>query len=492
MGGSGCKECEPRLRGLLDGELGPAETDRVRSHLSGCAFCRAVLAATAEVSHLVGGLQAEIEPPPHFEANLQVRLAALRAPARRPRWSRRYSLAGATVAGTVMALILGAPPRIGAQDLVGRVQESWSRLQSYSCRFVAEGVVSGSPRRFEQQQWFRKPNLFRLETNQYYPQTTYLEADRVTTYIPGADWQGKRVAITRPRRAREEGLPFPFGAEWPASYDVTMEGLVRELRAQQDGQLLGTEEVLGQLCHVLKFRTRRPGDGRTTHYLVWVDRESFLPLKFKIYLNNDNHTISEAVDLQTNVTVPADLFRYRPAPDTFRVYGEAEPFVFALRPVPPRPESFDRSPVDAARSEIRARAADLPFPLLAPGNLPQGHVLVRVRRKKDCWLDAYWLHPTTGAVLKLLEQPAGWKIPQEARGGIEIPLDGPAAAGEPGSRQYIALWHEVRRPSPIQYLNWKQDGTRLILAAAGVERDEAVRIAASMEPVGAPVPVAGE
>ena len=51
----------------------------------------------------------------------------------------------------------------------------------------------------------------------------------MTTFIPGARWRGKRLAIARPRHAREEGLPFPFGAEWPASYDITMDALVREL-----------------------------------------------------------------------------------------------------------------------------------------------------------------------------------------------------------------------------------------------------------------------
>ena len=65
------------------------------------------------------------------------------------RMSRRYSLAGATIGGAMAALILGAPPQLGAQELMGKVQESWRRLESYSCHFVAEGMVGGKLRKFD-------------------------------------------------------------------------------------------------------------------------------------------------------------------------------------------------------------------------------------------------------------------------------------------------------------------------------------------------------
>lgn len=497
---TGCSQFGTRLRAYLDGELERAETDRVREHLAGCASCRSALAALAEVSRLAGVLPAEVEPPPHFGASLQVRLAAHRPDRsaggklprrrghslRRLRWSRRYSLAGVTVAGTVLALILGAPPRIRAQDLVGKVQESWSRLQSYSCRFQAEGIVAGWPRRFEQKQWFCKPNLFRLETNKHNPEQTFIEADQVTTSIPGADWRGKRVAITRPRHAREEGLPFPFGAEWPASFEITMQALVHELRAQQGGELIGTEGVLGKPCHVLKFYTHHPGDRLPTHYLVWVDQESFLPLRVKTYRDSRNQTVSTAVDLQTNGIVPADTFHFQPRPDTFRVYGEVEPFVFALPLDRPRSAAFDRDPAGSAREEMRRRIAALPFRPLAPAYLPPGYVLVRVRAARDRWLDAYWLHTGTGAVIKLLEQSPGGEPGREAARdrlpgdeSVRIKRTG-EGTGQPPLQ---ARWAEVRRPVVVQYGSWDQGGTHLSLAAAGMEREEALRIASSLTPV---------
>jgi outer membrane lipoprotein-sorting protein len=469
-----CIDIEPRLRSFLDGELTDSEAAEIRDHLDGCPSCRASLEAAKGVARLVGRLPGEIEPPPHFGADLQIRLAALRAPKPRPRWSRRYSLAGATLAGSLLALILGAPPRIGAQDLVGKVQASWQQLQSYSCRFVAEGIVRGRPRRFEQRQWFHKPNLFRLETNEHYPEQTYIEADRVTTFIPGARWHGERVAIVRPRRAREAGLPFPFGADWPTSYDVTMDALVHELKTQQDGELLGTEELLGKLCHMLKFRVQRPGERLPTHYIVWVDQESFLPLRVKQYRDTNNQTISTAIDLQTNVMTPLDTFHFRPTADTFTVYGEVEPFVFALPLDHPRPAAYDTDPLCAVRDEMQARAGRVPFVPLAPTYLPDGYGLVRVRAARDRWLDAYWLHPDTGAVIQLVEQAAGPSMPEQGEASDGTSPDG--AGRDP-------RWHEVRRPFPIQYVDWTRGGIQLSLAAAGIEREQALRIAASLKPV---------
>jgi outer membrane lipoprotein-sorting protein len=485
MAGSGCRECEPLLRALQDGELEEAQAERVREHLAECDGCQDALATTVEVSRLVSELPAALEPPPHFSANLQVRLASVRHRrglferfewAGRPRWSRRYSLAGVTVAGTALALVLGSPPRLGAEDLIGKVQESWRRLQSYSCRFVAEAIVAGQPRQFEQRQWFHKPDLFRLETNKHYHETTYLEADRVTTYLPGSNWRGRRVAIIRPRRPREEGLPFPFGAEWPAAADVTMEALVRELRAQQGGEVLGTEEVVGRRCYVLRFRTQRPGDRSPRDYRVWVDGESFLPLKVRSHDDQNGDMVSIAIDLETNQMVPSDTFHFVAPRGTFLVYGEVEPFVFTLPMDRPRTPDFDQDPAGSARSEMRRRAGVLQFQPLAPGHLPAGYVLVRARRSaRRGWLDCYWLHEQKGALIKLLEQPARLAPPPSTEDGEPVPL-GSASDGQ-------ARCRELRDPIPIQYVTWTQDGTRLSLAAAGVDREEALRIAASVAPI---------
>src|SRR5207249_11084462 len=74
----GCHYSDARLRSFLDAELTPPEIQRMRDHLAGCRACQAKLGAMAEVSRLVGAAPVDVEPPPHFGTNLQLRLAGLR------------------------------------------------------------------------------------------------------------------------------------------------------------------------------------------------------------------------------------------------------------------------------------------------------------------------------------------------------------------------------------------------------------------------------
>src|SRR5207245_1326537 len=161
---------------------------------------------------------------------------------------------------------------------------------------------------------------------------------------------------------------------------------------------------------------QRPVDRLPTYYVVWVDQESFLPLKIKIYRDTENNRVSTTVDLQTNIMVPSDTFRYEPSADTFQVFGEVEPFVFTLGVAGPRPERFDRDPAGTAQSEMARRSDAVPFSVFAPTSLPVGYSLVRVRAAQGRWLDAYWIDNTTGAVIKLLEQPLS-SVRREAEEG---------------------------------------------------------------------------
>src|SRR5207247_1830615 len=87
------------------------------------------------------------------------------------------------------------------------------------------------------------------------------------------------------------------------------------------------------------------------------------------------------------------------------------------------------------------------------------------------------LNEKTGGVIKLWEQRGGRDAGPSEGDGLPVRIEDGGA---------WARWREVRRPAPLQYLTWMQDGVILRLAAAGIERDEALRIAASLSPVAAP------
>jgi outer membrane lipoprotein-sorting protein len=485
-----CGYIEARLRAHIDDALPRAEQMLITLHLESCARCRAERARMEAVIRELRALPEE-EPPPHLSVALQVRRAGLarsrgsggerdaetsgtayreRLGVRRLRYTAAASLAVA-----VVALVLLTEPLIVAAELVGRVQESWARLQSYSCTFVTEGLYRGQARRFVQRQWFRKPNLFRLETSEHYAQTTYLEPSRVSVVIPGARWEGKPIAIVRPRHPKESDLPFPFGTAWPDTADITIDALVRQLQAQQGGEVLGTEAVLGKECYQLRFEARAPMVRRTTRYQMWIDRDTFLPLRVRAEIDADNHSVTEAVDLRVNDMLPADTFRYTAPSGTFTVRGDVEPFVFALGLEAARNRWFVQDPLGSAADEIAHLQERLPFRPLAPTYVPQGFRLLRVRSSRGRWLDAYWIDGDDGRVIKLVQQVASAPDPPEVAGGRSLP---------PGR---LGLGHEVvlasgRTPYRYDHIAWRQDGVLVLLATADLPRVEALRIARSLAP----------
>jgi anti-sigma factor RsiW len=103
-----CRNIEIELAAYAGGELGSAERKRVRSHLDGCAECRAELAREMNLRETLGAL-----PTANVPADLDDRIRAAIQPAGNGIPSRRYRhrLAAAltvAAAGLALALILPA------------------------------------------------------------------------------------------------------------------------------------------------------------------------------------------------------------------------------------------------------------------------------------------------------------------------------------------------------------------------------------------------
>src|SRR5207247_7613168 len=144
-----CNYIAHRLRAHIDGELPAAERQRVLLHLETCAACREQHHRLARV---IGRLRDQPfeDTPPHFTANLQVRLASLRA-ARHPLpwWQRlRRSAAqrlrsvprrpGVAVAAAALAVaLLGVNLFTSRQPGVAETAQwaecSWPRVRNHHC-----------------------------------------------------------------------------------------------------------------------------------------------------------------------------------------------------------------------------------------------------------------------------------------------------------------------------------------------------------------------
>jgi len=122
-----CRDIEIELAAYAGGELDSAESRRVRSHLDGCAECRAELAREMNLRETLGAL-----PTANAPTDLEDRIRAAIQTAGNgvpSRWHRHRLAAALTVsaAGLALALILPAlRPASGPESITVGPTRTWT------------------------------------------------------------------------------------------------------------------------------------------------------------------------------------------------------------------------------------------------------------------------------------------------------------------------------------------------------------------------------
>ncbi len=103
-----CKKVGEQLSAYLDGQLTAADREAVRSHLAGCARCRAELDALDRTAYAVADLQ-RVQAPADLRDSVLAKLDGVApAEAHPPRW-RVYWGAAAAVVFAVVVMLLATP-----------------------------------------------------------------------------------------------------------------------------------------------------------------------------------------------------------------------------------------------------------------------------------------------------------------------------------------------------------------------------------------------
>ncbi|MBI3909538.1 MAG: zf-HC2 domain-containing protein [Armatimonadetes bacterium] len=496
-----CHYVQVRLRALLDGELTAEAQQGVRLHLETCAACRAEYRRLSETVRLVRSLPQE-DAPPHFVASLQVRLRSRQNLPRKPSgwWLRpaagflgspaiRWAL-GAGSAALLVLLVASAllSPRIGVAEIAQRAEISWASIKNFECSIVVRGTYRGRDRDFGQKLWYRQPGVYRLETQLDYPLLTLVNEERVLHYLKGGTWGGKGpLVLLRPRKPGEQQLPFPFGLAWPSSPNGGLDRLLRQLRDNRNAVLEESEHVLERNCYVVSFTAIPPGGRQEEQIRMWIDQQTFLPLRITRHRDAENHLEFTTEQVQVNNDLlPSHTFEFQPPPGATVIHGDVDPHVFGLRPR--RTPEYDYAPLSTARILAQELSETVPFTPLLPQYLPEGYRLVRVNRITGHSLTAYWIHDQPGGasrVIKLVLQRASDPDPLEVERGEQVQL---------GDKQH-RLWGRMAsgdQPFPYHYVSWRDGGTLASLFAADLSRAEALRIARSVRPIPPEVGTSGE
>ncbi len=507
-----CGYADPRLRALADDELVGRERETVLRHVDSCGRCRSEFERIQVVAVLLQreDQRDDLDAPAHFTANLQVRLARHRRDAQRagkPRLAdrvrsflaprpapafgprpMRLALSGVAATAVITALVcsFAFTRSINASEVARRAQQSWLRVNNYSCRFESVGVYQGQPRSFEQAQFFRRPGEFQLDTEQDYPLSTYVYDDRVIHYLPGGDWKGKGpLVIVRPRRESGDALPFPFGVTWNNGGNVSLDQIIRQLGQNRDAQVLGTEKIGERECYHLAFTAKPSVGAPPDRYELWIDQQTFLPHRISWYRDEANHIETTAKDLQVNTVLPAGTFEFPLPANAQVVYGDVDPHALALPILPKAPREIAREPVLGARYEGWIRSRAVSFPVFSPEWMPEGYELVRSRARAGRWVDLHWLRRGEDGrlhAIKLIQQDGSIGASDDFRGAMETDLGAGSSGGS-------ALLMARKEPFANIAVTWRKGATRFSLYTANLDRTTVLKIAASITEVSMPAPV---
>ncbi|HEY3315483.1 MAG TPA: outer membrane lipoprotein carrier protein LolA [Bacillota bacterium] len=257
-------------------------------------------------------------------------------------------LAVAAVAALVVfaAAGCGTPP---TADLIRQMTAGFEKLQDYQGVLEVQYSLAGAGQTVQIRQSFKKPARYRLEflaPEEIKGQLTVFDGQTMWFYNP----QDNEVTV------------FEQAGEDVTGQDqkALLSGVVGEVSRATAVKVAGRARVVGRPAYLVELTPPGPkGEDVVQRERVWVDRQTWLPLKVEAY-NAGGAVISAATYTQVKVDagLPDELFRFSPPQGAEVIQGGAMPEAITLE-----------------------RARQLAgFKLLLPAYTPAGFSLVQVSR----------------------------------------------------------------------------------------------------------------
>jgi outer membrane lipoprotein-sorting protein len=403
------------------------------------------------------------------------------AMAMRRKW---IGLAAGLVAVVVLAtwaILLRPPKAASAEEVARKTHEKVAAIKSYYAHEVGETIDDqGKRRAIDRQEWFRAPNLRRLEQTKPFKMTAVADGKTLRAYYPDHDLLLISDASTLlldtllpQERCRKNG--------WSKDSVPCLKSGAR---------LEGREKVDGHACLVLKWEEPVPPVGETTAgasesegqhkdtitfplgasrivMRTWVDEKLMLPRKEEVRFGEGIRHWSKLAALRVNQRIPDARFRWQAPAAKHVVKGNFSPdaveswWSYAL----------SQREGEGGWGEVHSGALD--FTVLRPGYVPKGARWVSScegGERTDTETPTWWtgaIVPETGASLTIVERKARGSLPEGKAQAIG---------------KYKGVLTEQGGMAASRTLVWDQGGTRVRLRGWGFDLDELLKLAAAMRP----------
>jgi len=322
-----------------------------------------------------------------------------------------------------------------AAEVAARIRAAREDLRAYHARVEVVAAGEGATTKVNLEQWFKKPNLFRVEADLPGRGKRVSVSDGAAVWV--WDERDNRVAVTDLRD----------GAA-PSADNYLLVELLDTLLSRFTMEVTGEEKVAGRECYVLRLSPKPEGDPTTLilpeSVRWWVDRRWWLPLQMELTGRGTTTTITYR-DLKLNPGLDERLFTFPVPPGARIVRGGFSPELLSLE-------------------EARARVG---FKVLTPRYLPEG-----VRLKGARMVEV-------GETILVLE----YEVAREGeRFQITQSRAQPDPSPFPGAQRIMVGKFEgyLYAGDHLLVLRWTQEGTSIVLNGT-FDRGTMLKIGESMQ-----------
>ncbi len=243
-------------------------------------------------------------------------------------------------------LASGCEEKMNAEEIATKMQEKQASLKDYSYTMYMAIYLNGEKNlENEIQVMYKKPNMMKsLEI---------VDGKKVESVSDGEfawSYDAETNTVTKMK------LP-----DQPLITDNDFVSIIGNYMNESDISMLGVEEVDGRSAYVLEARPRTEENesGLASRTKVWVDRDTWMILKYNMYNNKGNLTTeTEIRDLKVNTGIPDSEFKFE-IPDGAKVKTLDMDEVL-------------KAPENLSLEEARQQAS---FEILTPEYIPDGYVL---------------------------------------------------------------------------------------------------------------------
>lgn len=240
----------------------------------------------------------------------------------------------------------GCEEKMSAEEIATKMQEKQASLKDYSYTMYVATYLNGEKNlENEIQLMYKKPSMMKsLEI---------VDGKKVESVSDGEfawSYNAETNTVTKMKLPDE-----------PLITDNDFVSIIGNYMNESDVSMLGIEEVNGRSAYVLeaKPRTEENGSGLASRTKVWVDRDTWMILRYNMYNNKGNLTTeTEIRDLKVNNGIPDSEFK-------FKIPDGAEVKNVDLNEVLKVPNNLS---LEEARQQAN-------FEILTPEYIPNGYVL---------------------------------------------------------------------------------------------------------------------